>query len=680
MVYDERRSPSTVVGLRPTGRMDDVAQPQSGSPQRGSPQSGRLGSSALRQQAFHFTRSSSSSEDEDDAADGASRMPLRVDEAVPDHRSPAAQPEPEPEPELKLEPEKINELGQANHAQGSPAQSSGDFKARDKWNGAIRKVALGLTVASSFKGALVTVAPNSREESSKEHAENVAVRMAGGDRKRNSNWRNAARGVMMLQYVGDKTLKKTELTPDDKLREFAAEVFRRYDINGDNDIDVTELSFCLKALGFQVSMKQILKQYDGDENGSFDIKEFQDIVSDLDKAARKLNQKNHRIEKLQQSMMERHGVNVSGIDLSSKDKRHREELLQIPWYIMRDHGTPRVVWDLLQVLLLCYIAWNVPLELAQFEDAPQIPPGTPGTEWGNKVFWIEASIYVLFLLDMILSFFTTVTQGEREIYSLTTIARIYVFGKDTSKPKPSWFFVDVISLAPDAMTYIPLIVDLLSGGPSVELEESPLGAVRSAKLVTKVSKFTKLLKLVRMAKTVQIFEKYGDAFTTAMTALGAFMVLFWLLHLLACVWFAVGNGIDECYRKGVCRTANQSNTIAAMNQTVCEANQTGAIWVEPCDEGEEYRYEGWVQKIGWNETMRFAWYLVRKRFAIPCVLNILSFPKTSSGTNQSDTESSWFYGQGKRNWPGAEASDLRANVRVVVFRQLHAIDRGRNRC
>ena len=613
--------------------------PQRGSPERGSPQSSRFGSSAARQQAFHFTRSSSSSEDEDDAADGASRMPLRVDEAVPDQRSPAAQPEPEPEPELKLEPEeiaghraqKINELGHhANHAQGSPAQS-GQSDAAKKFKGAIRQVALGLEVASSFKGDLLSVAPSAREESSKEHAESVAVRMAGGDRKRNSNWRNAVRGAMMLHYVEEEALKKTKETADDKIREFAAEVFRRYDINGDNDIDVTELSFCLKALGFQVSMKQILKQYDKDGDGSFSLEEFQEIVSDLDKAARKLNQKNHRIDKLQQSMMDRHGVNVSGIDLSSKDKRHHYELLNMPRYIMRDHGRPRVAWDVLQVLLLCYIAWNVPLELAQFDDAPQIPPGTPGTEWGNKVFWIEASIYVLFLLDMILSFFTTVTQGEKEIYSLTTIARIYVFGKDTSKPKPSWFFVDVISLAPDAMTYIPLIVDLLSGGPSVELEESPLGAVRSAKLVTKVSKFTKLLKLVRMAKTVQIFEKYGDEFTTAMTALGAFMVLFWFLHTLACVWFAVGNGIDECYRKGVCRTANQSNTIAAMNQTVCEANQTGAIWVEPCDEGEEYRYEGWVQKIGWNETMRFAWYLVRKRFAIPCVLNILSFPKTSSG-------------------------------------------------
>jgi len=91
--------------------MED-APAQSGSPQRGSPQTGRFGSSAMRQQAFHFTRSSSSSEDEDGAADEASRRPL-VDEAVTptgeealrDYRTPVAQPAPQPEPEPEPEPE-----------------------------------------------------------------------------------------------------------------------------------------------------------------------------------------------------------------------------------------------------------------------------------------------------------------------------------------------------------------------------------------------------------------------------------------------------------------------------------------------------------------------------------------------------------------------------------------------
>jgi hypothetical protein len=46
--------------------------------------------------------------------------------------------------------------------------------------------------------------------------------------------------------------------------------------------------------------------------------------------------------------------------------------------------------------------------------------------------------------------------------------------------------------------------------------------------------------------------------------------------------------------------------VDATNQSMCEANQT-TVWIEPCDSGEEYRYEGWVQKAGWNQTMRFAW-------------------------------------------------------------------------
>jgi hypothetical protein len=81
-----------------------------------------------------------------------------------------------------------------------------------------------------------------------------------------------------------------------------------------------------------------------------------------------------------------------------------------------------------------------------------------GTEWGNKEFWIEFVIFVLFVADMVLSFFTTQMRGGKEIFRLHTIARSYVFGKDPGKFRLGWFFVDLISLAPDAMSYFPLIV------------------------------------------------------------------------------------------------------------------------------------------------------------------------------------------------------------------------------
>jgi hypothetical protein len=106
------------------------------------------------------------------------------------------------------------------------------------------------------------------------------------------------------------------------LKEFRVSRFSiRYDINDDGDINLTELSYCLKALGFQTSIKQILEKYDKNHDGSFDHNEFQEIVHDLNEATRGQNQQNHRFEQLRNSTKKMHGLNVSTIDLSNAGKR-----------------------------------------------------------------------------------------------------------------------------------------------------------------------------------------------------------------------------------------------------------------------------------------------------------------------------------------------------------------------
>lgn len=95
----------------------------------------------------------------------------------------------------------------------------------------------------------------------------------------------------------------------------------RYDINNDGDINLTELSYCLKALGFRVSIEQILATYDKNHDGTFDHNEFQVIVHDLDKAAQSRNQQNHRFQRLRNSTKKMHGLNVLNIDISSANNR-----------------------------------------------------------------------------------------------------------------------------------------------------------------------------------------------------------------------------------------------------------------------------------------------------------------------------------------------------------------------
>jgi hypothetical protein len=87
-----------------------------------------------------------------------------------------------------------------------------------------------------------------------------------------------------------------------------------------------------------------------------------------------------------------------------------------------------------------------------------VPCPSAGMEWGNQEFWTEFIIWLVFVADFILSFFTTQLRGEKEIFRLRSIARTYLCGKDPNKFRPGWVFIDLVSLTPDAMTYFPLMV------------------------------------------------------------------------------------------------------------------------------------------------------------------------------------------------------------------------------
>ena len=54
-----------------------------------------------------------------------------------------------------------------------------------------------------------------------------ALLNAGGDRKTSSNWRIASRGMMMLKFMEKQAREVHQKQPDQNLREFATEVFRR---------------------------------------------------------------------------------------------------------------------------------------------------------------------------------------------------------------------------------------------------------------------------------------------------------------------------------------------------------------------------------------------------------------------------------------------------------------------
>lgn len=62
-------------------------------------------------------------------------------------------------------------------------------------------------------------------------------------------------------------------------------IYLRYDINGDNSIDVRELGLALKHLGFTEKARDIMSQYD-DGDGEIDLHEFKSIIRSLSRNSR----------------------------------------------------------------------------------------------------------------------------------------------------------------------------------------------------------------------------------------------------------------------------------------------------------------------------------------------------------------------------------------------------------
>ena len=88
----------------------------------------------------------------------------------------------------------------------------------------------------------------------------------------------------------------------------------------------------------------------------------------------------------------------------------------------------KIYWDIFIILLLIIVCTIIPWRLAFDKDT---------------IGW-EIAYYVIdlcFLIDMILTFYTTVPSQEhmQEIYDKKTIAQLYL---------KSWFMIDLLSIIP----------------------------------------------------------------------------------------------------------------------------------------------------------------------------------------------------------------------------------------
>ena len=175
----------------------------------------------------------------------------------------------------------------------------------------------------------------------------------------------------------------------------------------------------------------------------------------------------------------------------------------------------KIVWDLFVLVLLLVISIIIPIRLAFVEHESK--------EWRIAYYTIDA----LFFIDIILTFFTSITDdlGVTEITGKKDIAYRYI--------KSGWFFIDIFAVLP---------LDLFL---QQELE------LNSLFRFSRIGKLYKLIRMTRLAKVLKIIRSRNTVVShfaekmkinSGKERMLFFMVFFmFFLHIFACMWIFLGD-------------------------------------------------------------------------------------------------------------------------------------------
>jgi hypothetical protein len=174
--------------------------------------------------------------------------------------------------------------------------------------------------------------------------------------------------------------------------------------------------------------------------------------------------------------------------------------VQTPRFVIKHFSLWKSCWDWFVLSLIFYTTLAVPY-VVSFETTATQP--------------FDNCVDVLFICDMVLTFFTTFVDNKGDlVVNLRIIRNTYLKG---------WFAVDLVAAIP--WTFIGMIINAYNEG-----EE------HKGTLYTEMLRGIKLLRLVRLGKISKKIER--------LLKYASFTLLIWILffvmcaHILACIWYA----------------------------------------------------------------------------------------------------------------------------------------------
>ena len=360
------------------------------------------------------------------------------------------------------------------------------------------------------------------------------------------------------------------------------EVMDELDVDGDGQVSFVEFKEWWDSQQFQseedrdVELSDLFEQVDTDGSGEIDWDEFLVMVASQLSREDKFKDPDHEpveaativrtaLEAVRADVRAIYGTNSrqkTRLELRSKalDDAYKRRCF------FRPESRFRKSWDLVQVLMLFYVAVAVPLRIGfNIEAKPD--------EFG---FYWEVVVDLYFWFDIFVQFRSAYLGVDKNLITDSKLIRGRYFR--------SWFFIDVASCLP--VTYIELILKKARGEEDLEANQS----VKLMKIL-RLLRLAKLLRLARINRLLQRLENEYEGLAAVLKIWKIILTIIFVAHLVACLWYYVGSQAKEYDGVTTLETHPDEAPGTPLYKTFGSADSI---------ESPGSVLEGWVVKNGWD--------------------------------------------------------------------------------
>ena len=180
-----------------------------------------------------------------------------------------------------------------------------------------------------------------------------------------------------------------------------------------------------------------------------------------------------------------------------------------PKHLIKETSASKQRWDLGLMLCIIYSALVVPFRISFHAEA-------------EGLLWVfEASMSLIFMADLVLSFNTAFLLEGNWVTSKREIAKRYLSG---------WFWIDAPSSVPVELIELTEKFMMHSSGHN----SSMLSAFR----ILRMLRLVRILRLLKLGEYISRMEEQIDMSLRGLKIVQLMLEIVFIAHLLACSWFA----------------------------------------------------------------------------------------------------------------------------------------------